>query len=87
LIIMYVSASPLIAAVLTVFAIFITGIQLLPLFGHFDHLELQELYPVQKETKLKSYFSLLKTALSIQALLMSVASAYAAGLTGFLYAL
>nr|WGD86441.1 ABC transporter permease EcsB [Bacillus subtilis] len=87
LIIMYISASPLIAAVLTVFAIFITGIQLLPLFYHFDHLALQELYPVKKETKLKSYFSLLKTALSIQAMLMSVASAYAAGLTGFLYAL
>lgn len=49
LIIMYISASPLIAAVLTVFAIFITGIQLLPLFGHFDHLALQELYPVKKK--------------------------------------
>ncbi|MCY8978316.1 ABC transporter permease [Bacillus halotolerans] len=87
LIIMYASASPMIAGILTVFTVFITGIQLLPLFGHFDHLALQELYPVKKEAKLKSYFSLLKTALSVQALLMAAASAYAAGAAGFLYAL
>ncbi|MEC1599977.1 ABC transporter permease [Bacillus halotolerans] len=87
LIIMYASASPMIAGILTVFTVFITGIQLLPLFGHFDHLALQELYPVKKEAKLKSYFSLLKTALSVQALLMAAASAYAADAAGFLYAL
>ncbi len=87
LIMMYASASPMIAGILTVFTVFITGIQLLPLFGHFDHLALQELYPVKKEAKLKSYFSLLKTALSVQALLMAAASAYAAGAAGFLYAL
>ncbi|MCR6596028.1 ABC transporter permease [Bacillus halotolerans] len=87
LIMMYTSASPMIAGILTVFTVFITGIQLLPLFGHFDHLALQELYPVKKEAKLKSYFSLLKTALSVQALLMVAASAYAAGAAGFLYAL
>ncbi|PAY13295.1 MULTISPECIES: ABC transporter permease [unclassified Bacillus (in: firmicutes)] len=87
LIIMYASASPMIAGILTVFTVFITGIQLLPLFGHFDHLALQDLYPVKKEAKLKSYFSLLKTALSVQALLMAAASAYAAGAAGFLYAL
>ncbi|MEC1663135.1 ABC transporter permease [Bacillus halotolerans] len=87
LIIMYASASPMIAGILTVFTVFITGIQLLPLFGHFDHLALQELYPVKKEAKLKNYFSLLKTALSVQALLMAAASAYAAGAAGFLYAL
>ncbi|KUP39463.1 ABC transporter permease [Bacillus halotolerans] len=87
LIMMYASASPIIAGILTVFTVFITGIQLLPLFGHFDHLALQELYPVKKEAKLKSYFSLLKTALSVQALLMAAASAYAAGAAGFLYAL
>ncbi|UQZ45428.1 ABC transporter permease [Bacillus sp. PK3-037] len=87
LIMMYASASPMIAGILTVFTVFITGIQLLPLFGHFDHLALQELYPVKKEAKLKSYFSLLKTALSVQALLMAAASAYAAGAAGLLYAL
>lgn len=87
LIIMYASASPMIAGILTVFTVFITGIQFLPLFGHFDHLALQELYPVKKEAKLKSYFSLLKAALSVQALLMAAASAYAAGAAGFLYAL
>ncbi|MGQ5175725.1 ABC transporter permease [Bacillus halotolerans] len=87
LIMMYASANPIIAGILTVFTVFITGIQLLPLFGHFDHLALQELYPVKKEAKLKSYFSLLKTALSVQALLMAAASAYAAGAAGFLYAL
>ncbi|MDQ7725011.1 ABC transporter permease [Bacillus halotolerans] len=87
LIMMYASATPIIAGILTVFTVFITGIQLLPLFGHFDHLALQELYPVKKEAKLKSYFSLLKTALSVQALLMAAASAYAAGAAGFLYAL
>ncbi|UTL73692.1 ABC transporter permease [Bacillus halotolerans] len=87
LIMMYASATPIIAGILTVFTVFITGIQLLPLFGHFDHLALQDLYPVKKEAKLKSYFSLLKTALSVQALLMAAASAYAAGAAGFLYAL
>ncbi|MCY7946389.1 ABC transporter permease [Bacillus atrophaeus] len=87
LIIMYASSSEWIAAVLTVFTLFITGIQMLPLFGHFDHLSLQELYPVKKEEKMKSYFALLKTALGVQALILIAASVYAAGLTGGLYAL
>lgn len=87
LIIMYASSSGWIAAVLTVFTLFITGIQMLPLFGHFDHLSLQELYPVKKEEKMKSYFALLKTALGVQALILIAASVYAAGLTGGLYAL
>ncbi|MGV7064771.1 ABC transporter permease, partial [Bacillus velezensis] len=86
LIIMLVSANPWITAALTVFTVFITGIQLLPLFGHFHHLSLQELYPVNQKAKLQSFFSLMKSALTVQALLFCAASAYAAGVSGALYA-
>ncbi|APB81488.1 exoprotein ABC transporter permease EscB [Bacillus amyloliquefaciens] len=86
LIIMLVSANPWITAALTVFTVFITGIQLLPLFGHFHHLSLQELYPVNQKAKLQSFFSLMKSSLTVQALLFCAASAYAAGVSGALYA-
>ena len=50
LIIMLVSANPWITAALTVFTVFITGIQLLPLFGHFHHLSAGAL-PGQSESE------------------------------------
>lgn len=84
LIIAYFSTNDWVSAVLIVFTVFITGIQLTPLFDHFSHLSLQELYPVRQEERRKSFFGLLQTVLCIQALLLSLGAAISMHWTGML---
>ncbi|ASB90254.1 ABC transporter permease [Bacillus sonorensis] len=83
-IIVYFSTHEWVSALLAVFTVFITGIQLTPLFDHFSHLSLQELYPVRQEERRKSFFSLLHIVLSIQALVLAAACAIKMQWTGTL---
>ncbi|ALC80622.1 MULTISPECIES: ABC transporter permease [Bacillus] len=76
LIILYFSANQWITAGLIAFAVFLTGIQLTPLYGHFSQLSLPELYPVKKERKASSFFTLLKSILIIQAALLVLISLF-----------
>lgn len=76
LIILYFSANQWITGGLIAFAVFLTGIQLIPLYGHFSQLSLPELYPIRKERKISSYFALLKSVLLIQAALLAIISLF-----------
>ncbi|MFN2746928.1 MULTISPECIES: ABC transporter permease [Bacillus] len=87
LIIAYFSTVEWVSALLVVFTVFITGIQLTPLFDHFSHLSLQELYPVRQEEKRKSFFQLLQIVLSIQAILVAAAACVRLQWTGMLLGL
>ncbi|MED1738345.1 ABC transporter permease [Bacillus swezeyi] len=87
LIIVYFSTIEWVSALLIVFTVFITGIQLTPLFDHFSHLSLQELYPVRQEKRRKSFFRLLHIVLSIQALLLAAAAGFKMHWTGALFGL
>ncbi|MCD2524758.1 hypothetical protein CHCC15325_2241 [Bacillus licheniformis] len=84
IIIAYFSTYEWVSAALIVFTVFITGIQLTPLFDHFSHLSLQELYPVKAAEKRKSFFGLLHIVLSVQALVLSAVAGAMMQWTGML---
>ncbi|MDA7025995.1 ABC transporter permease [Bacillus sp. CLL-7-23] len=71
IIIGYFSSYQWVSAGLIIFTVFITGIQLTPLFNHFSHLSLQELYPVNQKEREKSFFGLLHVVLSVQAFILA----------------
>lgn len=57
LIILYTGAAGWVGALLVLFTVFITGVQLVPLTKHFAHLSLQALYPVSQKEKDRSFCS------------------------------
>ncbi|OLP63653.1 hypothetical protein BACPU_30150 [Bacillus pumilus] len=82
LIILYTGATEWIGALLVLFTVFITGVQLVPLTKHFAHLSLQALYPVSQKEKNRSFFVLVRNVLIIQSILLSCALLPAGGWTG-----
>lgn len=59
--------------VVVVLFLYLTGFQLLPLWRHHQYHPLLELYPISLEDKEKSFLSLLRLVLSIQAVILSLA--------------
>ncbi|MGM7719337.1 ABC transporter permease [Metabacillus sp. Hm71] len=51
---------------------FLTGIQIMSLFKHFDLLELPNLYPIAERKKLKSFLKIIFSVLIVQAIIYSV---------------
>ncbi|MFS0654995.1 ABC transporter permease [Bacillus sp. 179-C3.3 HS] len=79
LIILYTGATDWIGALLVLFTVFITGVQLVPLTKHFAHLSLQALYPVSQQEKDRSFFVLVRNVLIIQSILLSASLLPAGG--------
>ncbi|BBP88248.1 hypothetical protein BsIDN1_18660 [Bacillus safensis] len=73
LIILYTGAAGWVGALLVLFTVFITGVQLVPLTKHFAHLSLQALYPVSQKRKGSKLFVLVRNVLIIQSILLSCA--------------
>jgi ABC-2 type transport system permease protein len=84
LVILYFSANQWITGGLIALAVFFTGIQLAPLYGHFSQLSLPELYPVSKEKKISSFFLVLKSVLLVQTVLLVIVSIFKMHWTGTL---
>lgn len=82
LIILYTGAADWVGALLVLFTVFITGVQLVPLTKHFAHLSLQALYPVAQTEKERSFFVLVRNVLIIQSIVLSSAVLPAAGWKG-----
>ncbi|MGG4172779.1 ABC transporter permease [Bacillus safensis] len=82
LIILYTGAAGWVGALLVLFTVFITGVQLVPLTKHFAHLSLQALYPVSQKEKDRSFFVLVRNVLIIQSILLSCAVLPAGGWQG-----
>ncbi|NQW96041.1 ABC transporter permease [Bacillus stratosphericus] len=82
LILLYTGAAGWVGALLVLFTVFITGVQLVPLTKHFAHLSLQALYPVSQQEKDRSFFVLVRNVLIIQSILLSSAVFPAGGWKG-----
>ncbi|MGE1098000.1 ABC transporter permease [Bacillus altitudinis] len=82
LILLYTGAAGWVGALLVLFTVFITGVQLVPLTKHFAHLSLQALYPVSQQEKDRSFFVLVRNVLIIQSIVLSSAVFPAGGWKG-----
>lgn len=66
--------NPLLAGVMSVLFLYLTGFQLIPLYYHYDNHLLSVLYPVEKSQKLKGMQSILFLLLTFQSSLFLVAN-------------
>nr|WP_295971178.1 ABC transporter permease [uncultured Bacillus sp.] len=59
--------------IIVVLFLYLTGFQLLPLWKHHQYHSLQELYPIHNKAKKNSFLRLIRTVLSIQSVIFSLA--------------
>ncbi|WP_170289325.1 ABC transporter permease [Metabacillus lacus] len=87
--VLIVSLSPgeIAAPIFSLAVIYITGIQLIGLYQHFDMLTLPDLYPAALAHRKPKFLQVLLFVLSVQAVLLSIAVLVAAGVTAFLFSL
>ncbi|MEC2078651.1 ABC transporter permease [Metabacillus fastidiosus] len=64
---------------ISILFLFLTGIQLMSLYKHYDLLEISNLYPTADNYKLKHFTSLMRTVLIIQLLVFSIVIFLTAG--------